>query len=162
MAPSNLLKVGTKAPTFKLEDQDGNEVNLKSFQGEKNVVLYFYPKALTPGCTTQACSIRDTEKSFEKLDTVVLGVSPDSVDLIKKFETKHDLNFPLLSDVGHKVAEKYGVWGEKSMFGKLIQGLHRVTFIIDKEGTIQHVMPKVNTKTHHEDVLTFIKQNLKD
>ena len=160
MAPSNLASVGQKAPTFKLKDQDGNFIALESFKAKKNVVLYFYPKALTPGCTTQACGIRDAGDSFDAVDTVVLGVSPDPVELIKKFQEKHQLNFPLLSDLGHKVAEEYGVWGEKNTFGKLVQGLRRISFIIGKDGTIKHVMPKVDTKTHHDDVLSFIKANL--
>jgi peroxiredoxin Q/BCP len=156
---AKLLSVGQKAPSFSLKNQDGDTVSLSDFAGKKTVVLYFYPKALTPGCTTQACSIRDSQSEFAEVNAVVLGMSPDPVELIKKFQDKYSLNFHLLSDLGHKVAEAYGVWGEKSMFGKLTQGLRRITFIIGKDGLIKHVMPKVNTKTHHDDVLEFIKEH---
>ncbi|MBI2602459.1 MAG: thioredoxin-dependent thiol peroxidase [Deltaproteobacteria bacterium] len=154
-----LPKIGDKAPTFRLKNQDGKEVDLSKFREKNNVVLYFYPKAMTPGCTTQACSVRDYKKEFEKLGIVVLGVSADSQKLIKKFQETYELNFDLLSDEGHKVAEEYGVWGEKSVMGRLVQGLNRVTFIIAKDGTIAHVIPKVNAQTHHEDVLKFFAQS---
>lgn len=157
MSGSELAKVGEKAPTFKLKNQDGETISLADFKTKKNVVLYFYPKALTPGCTTQACGIRDSVDEFEDVNTVVLGISADPVELIKKFQDKYSLNFHLLSDLDHKVAEAYGVWGEKSIFGKLVQGLRRITFIIGKDGLIKHVMGKVNTKSHHEDVLEIIK-----
>lgn len=150
-----LPKVGDKAPTFRLKNQDGQPVDLQDFQNKKDVVLYFYPKAMTPGCTTQACSVRDYKAEFDKLGIVVLGISADSQKLIKKFQETYDLNFDLLSDEGHKVAEQYGVWGEKSVMGRIVQGLNRITFIIDKAGIISHVIPKVNANTHHEDVLAF-------
>ena len=154
-----LPKVGNKAPTFTLKDQDGNKVSLKDFKG-KNVVLYFYPKAMTPGCTTQACAIRDHKAEFKKLKTVVLGVSPDPVDKLQKFIDKQGLNFTLLSDPDHKIADKYGSWGEKKFMGKVYDGILRQTFIIDKEGKLVHIMDKVKTKTHHDDVMSFIKENL--
>lgn len=156
---SRLLEVGQKAPSFTLRNQDGDTISLSDFIGKKTVVLYFYPKALTPGCTVQACSIRDSTDQFEKVGAVVIGMSPDPVELIKKFQNKYSLNFHLLSDLGHKVASQYGVWGEKSIFGKITQGLKRITFIIGKDGIVKHVMPKVDTKTHHDDVLHFIKEH---
>lgn len=157
MSGSELAQVGKKAPSFKLKNQDGETISLADFKGKRNVVLYFYPKAMTPGCTTQACGIRDSVEDFSDLDAVVLGVSADPVDLIKKFQNKYSLNFHLLSDLDHKVAEAYGVWGEKSIFGKLVQGLRRITFVIGKDGLIKHVMGKVATKTHHEDALEILK-----
>lgn len=153
-------KIGNLAPAFTLTNQSGEKVALKDFRGNKNVVLYFYPKALTPGCTTQACGIRDTAKEFSDLDTVVLGVSPDPEAKLQKFIEKHELNFDLLSDEDHKVADKYGCWGLKKFMGKEYMGLIRTTFIIDKDGRLQHVIAKVKTKTHHDDVLNWIRDNL--
>lgn len=153
-------KNGNLAPAFTLQNQRGEKVSLKDFKGQKNVVLYFYPKAMTPGCTTQACGIRDTEAEFAKLDTVVLGVSPDPVAKLAKFEEKKDLNFDLLSDEDHAITEKYGCWGMKSFMGRKFMGVLRVTFIIDKEGKLRHVMDKVKTKSHHDDVLEWIANNL--
>ena len=150
------VKVGNKAPAFTLKDQDGNKVSLKDFNGKKNVVLYFYPKAMTPGCTVQACGLRDSNKQLAKLDAVALGVSPDPVERLKKFEDKQDLNFTLLSDEDHAIAEKYGVWGLKKFMGKEFMGIIRTTFVIDKDGRIQHIMDKVKTKTHHDDVLAVL------
>ncbi|CAN0305040.1 MAG: thioredoxin-dependent thiol peroxidase [Pseudohongiellaceae bacterium] len=149
-------RIGNKAPAFTLKDQDGNKVSLKDFQGKKNVVLYFYPKAMTPGCTVQACGLRDSNKQLAKLDAVALGVSPDPVERLKKFADKQDLNFTLLSDEDHAIAEKYGVWGLKKFMGKEFMGIIRTTFIIDKEGRLQQVMDKVKTKTHHDDVLAIL------
>ncbi len=153
-------KIGNKAPAFTLVNQNGEKVKLSSFAGKKNVVLYFYPKALTPGCTVQACGIRDNDKAFSKVDTVVLGVSPDPVEKLTKFIDKHELNFDLLSDEGHPIAEKYGVWGLKKFMGREFMGILRTTFIIDKEGRLRHIMDKVKTKTHHDDVLAIIKAEL--
>lgn len=146
-------KVGNLAPTFTLPNQNGEKVNLKDFRGSKNVVLYFYPKALTPGCTTQACGIRDIKKELDKRDVVVLGISPDPVARLPKFIEKHGLNFDLLSDEEHKVAEKYGCWGLKKFMGREFMGLIRTTFIIDKNGKLLKVMDKFKTKTHHDDLL---------
>ena len=152
-----LPKVGNMAPVFTLLDQDGSKVSLKQFRGEKNVVLYFYPKAMTPGCTVQACGIRDSKKQFAKLDTVVLGVSPDAVARLGRFIDKQDLNFTLLSDEDHAITEKYGAWGLKKFMGREFMGVLRSTFIIGKDGRLKHVMDKVKTKSHHEDVTALIK-----
>jgi len=151
-------KVGSMAPAFSLLDQDGKKVSLAQFKGKQNVVLYFYPKAMTPGCTVQACGIRDSKKVFAKLDTVVLGVSPDPVAKLGKFIEKQDLNFTLLSDEDHAVAEKYGAWGLKKFMGKEFMGVLRTTFIIGKDGRLKHVMDKVKTKTHHDDVIAVVKE----
>ena len=153
-------KIGNMAPAFNLMDQDGNKIALKDFKGKKNVVLYFYPKAMTPGCTVQACGIRDSKKEFDKLDTVVLGVSPDAVARLPKFIEKQDLNFTLLSDEDHAIADKYGCWGMKKFMGKEFMGLIRTTFIIGKDGRLKHVMGKFKTKTHHDDVLAYLNENL--
>ena len=153
-------KVGNMAPAFSLKDQDGNKVSLKDFKGKKNVVLYFYPKAMTPGCTTQACAIRDNIKAFDKLDTVVLGVSPDAVERLPRFIEKQSLNFTLLSDEDHAIAEKYGCWGMKKFMGKEFMGLIRTTFIIGKDGRLMTVLDKFKTKTHHDDVLAYLNENL--
>lgn len=153
-------KVGNLAPVFKLKDQNGKEIDLKSFRGKKNVVVYFYPKAMTPGCTVQACGIRDYKKEFSKVKTEVLALSPDMPEKLSRFEEKQDLNFTLLSDPEHKVADKYGAWGPKKFMGKEYDGILRTTFILNKEGRLVHVMDKVKTKTHHDDVLSYIKENL--
>lgn len=153
-------KIGAKAPAFTLANQSGEKIKLSDFTGQSNVVLYFYPKALTPGCTTQACGIRDSKDAFSERDTVVLGVSPDPVDKLGKFIDKHDLNFDLLSDEDHSIAEKYGCWGLKKFMGKEFMGILRTTFIIGKDGKIKHVFGKVKTKTHHDDVLNYIDSEL--
>ena len=155
-----LAQVGKVAPAFTLLDQRGKKVSLKQFRDVKNVVLYFYPKAMTPGCTVQACGIRDTKAEFDALDTVVLAVSPDSVDRLVKFEDKQELNFMLLSDEDHGVTEKYGAWDLKKFMGREFMGVLRSTFIIGKDGRIAHVMAKVKTKTHHEDALNWLKESL--
>lgn len=149
-------KIGNMAPAFTLLDQDGNKVSLKQFRGEKNVALYFYPKAMTPGCTVQACGIRDSKKALAKLDTVVLGVSPDPVARLGRFIEKQDLNFTLLSDEDHAITDKYGAWGLKKFMGREFMGVLRSTFIIGKDGRLKHVMGKVKTKTHHDDVMALI------
>ena len=151
-------KVGNLAPAFTLLDQDGSKVSLKDFRGEKNVVLYFYPKAMTPGCTTQACGLRDSKKALAKADTVVFGVSPDPVPRLGKFIEKEGLNFSLLSDEDHAIADKYGAWGLKKFMGREFMGILRTTFIIGKDGRLKHVMDKVKTKSHHDDVIALIKE----
>lgn len=143
------------APLFTTTNQSGEEISLADYIGKK-VVLYFYPKAMTPGCITQACGIRDTKDAFEQANTVVLGISPDAAKLLTRFTEKKELNFTLLSDEDHKIAESYGVWALKKFMGKEYIGIHRVSFIIDEEGTLRHVMAKVKTKSHHEDVLEII------
>lgn len=152
-------KAGTKAPAFSLLNQKGEKVSLKDFSGEKNVVLYFYPKAMTPGCTVQACGLRDSLKKLKALDVVVLGVSPDAPERLEKFRVKEKLNFDLLSDPEFKLAEKYGAYGLKKFMGREYMGVLRSTFIIGKDGKIKSVMEKVNTKTHHDDVLALIKEH---
>ena len=153
-------EVGTPASDFSLFNQRGEKVSLAEFRGIKNVLLYFYPKAMTPGCTVQACGIRDSKDQFADLDTVVMAVSPDSVDRLVKFEDKQELNFTLLSDEDHQVTESYGAWDMKKFIGREYMGVLRSTFVIGKDGLIKHVMPKVKTKTHHDDALAWIKENL--
>lgn len=151
-------KVGNLAPAFSLMDQNGEKVTLKQFRDDQNVVLYFYPKAMTPGCTTQACGLRDSRAALKKLKTVVLGVSPDPVARLGRFIEKQELNFTLLSDEDHAVADKYGVWGLKKFMGREFMGILRTTFIIGKDGRLKHVMDKVKTKSHHDDVIALIKE----
>lgn len=150
------LQKGDPAPAFSLADQEGNTVSLADFAGKSRVVLYFYPKAMTPGCTVQAQGLRDSSEGLAARDAVALGVSPDPVKRLKKFEEKEELNFTLLADEDHSVAEAYGVWGLKKFMGREYMGVMRVTFIIDKDGSIAHVMDKVKTKTHHDDVLEVL------
>lgn len=154
------LGVGEQAPNFSLANQRGELVTLEQFKGDKNVVVYFYPKAMTPGCTVQACGIRDTNAEFMALNTVVIGVSPDSVDRLVKFEDKQELNFTLLSDEDHSVIDSFGAWDLKKFMGREFMGVLRSTFIIDKQGAIVHVMAKVKTKSHHEDTLQWVQENL--
>jgi len=151
-----MVGVGEEAPDFTLQDQDGKPVTLSKLRGAP-VVLYFYPKAETPGCTTQACGVRDHQGEYERLGVKVLGVSPDSVDRIKRFAGKHNLNFTLLSDENHEVAERYGVWVKKRMYGKEYFGVQRATFIIDGEGKVVHVIPNVKPATHDEEVLAALQ-----
>ena len=148
---------GAPAPDFELPDQDGEPVRLSALRG-RTVVLYFYPKADTPGCTTQACSIRDREGDYSAAGVKVIGVSPDPVAKVKKFHDKKDLNFTLLADADHAVCELYGVWGEKSMYGKKYMGAQRATFIIDPDGTVAHVIPKASPKTHDDAVLAALAE----
>jgi len=150
-----VIAEGERAPDFTLPDQDGNPVALSELAGRR-VVLYFYPKADTPGCTTQACGIRDHSADYEAAGAVVLGVSPDTVEDIKRFHGGQGLNFTLLADADHAVAERYGTWGEKKMYGKTYMGVQRATFIIDADGTVAHVIPKASPKTHDEQVLALL------
>ena len=152
-----MIEEGSAAPDFTLPDQDGREVTLSELAG-RTVVLYFYPKANTPGCTTQACGIRDHSADYERTGAVVLGVSPDSVSDIKKFHGGQGLNFTLLADEDHAVCDLYGVWGEKSMYGRTYMGAARATFIIDASGTVARVFPKVSPKTHDEIVLAALDE----
>jgi|TARA_B110000238_G_C15988815_1_gene379335 peroxiredoxin Q/BCP len=151
-------KIGNLAPAFTLKDQNAEQVSLKQFRDKSNVVLYFYPKAMTPGCTLQACGIRDSKKELAKLDTVVLGVSPDPVAKLGKFIEKQDLNFTLLSDEDHAITEKYGCWDLKKFMGREFMGVLRTTFIIGKDGRLKQVMNKFKTKSHHDDVISMIKE----
>ena len=143
---------GAPAPDFELPDQDGEPVRLSALRGH-TVVLYFYPKADTPGCTTQACSIRDREADYSAAGVTVIGVSPDPVAKVKKFHAKKDLNFTLLADADHAVCDQYGVWVQKSMYGKTYMGAQRATFIVDADGCIRHVIAKASPKTHGDEVL---------
>ena len=153
---SGIPQVGDSAPEFTLTDQNGKTVSLKDFRG-LNVVVYFYPKAMTPGCTVQACGLRDADNSLKDLDIIVLGISADPVKKLKQFEEKEKLNFTLLSDPDHKVAEAYGSWGLKKFMGREFMGILRQSFLINKAGKIAHVMHKVDTKNHHQDVMNFFK-----
>jgi peroxiredoxin Q/BCP len=139
------LTKGDKAPVFNLTDQGGKKVKLSDFKGKK-LLLYFYPKANTGGCTKQAISVRDAKDNFEQLGVAALGISPDLPDAQKKFDAKHDLSFPLLSDPDHKVADAYGTWGEKSMYGKKYQGIIRSSFLIGQDGKIMDAWYKVSPK----------------
>jgi thioredoxin-dependent peroxiredoxin len=147
-----MVKEGAKAPAFTLNDQDGEPVKLESFKG-KHVVLYFYPKDLTSGCTVEACDFRDAHAALKKKGAVVLGVSPDGETLHQKFIAKHALPFALLVDAEHHVAEKYGAWGEKSLYGRKYLGIIRSTFLIDPAGKVKKVWPKVKVKGHVQEVL---------
>ena len=147
-----MLEAGTVAPDFTLPDQHGESVSLGQFRG-KWVVLYFYPKDMTPGCTTEACNFQEALPDFQKIDAVILGVSKDSVARHKKFAEKYNLQFPLLSDVEINVCETYGVYGKKKLYGREYMGITRSTFIIDPDGKIVKVYPKVKVKTHHEEVM---------
>ena len=150
-----MLEPGDAAPDFTLDDQFGNLVTLSDLRGQ-TVVLYFYPRADTPGCTTQACGVRDHQADYEGAGAKVIGVSPDDVKAVTKFAGKFDLEFTLLADPDHAVAESYGTWVEKSMYGKQYMGVARATFIIDGEGKIAHVIPKASPKTHDDQVLKLL------
>ncbi len=151
-----MIEEGKKAPDFKLKNQDGETVSLKDFKG-KNVVLYFYPKDNTSGCTKEACNFRDEFPKFKNVDAVILGVSPDSVASHKKFAEKYDLPFSLLSDEEKIVLEEYGVWQEKSMYGRKYMGVVRTTVIIDENGKIRKIFPKVKVEGHNKEVLEALK-----
>ncbi len=151
-------KLGNMAPAFTLLNQAGEKISLRDFKGRKNVVVYFYPKALTPGCTTQACGIRDTRKELDALDTVVFGISPDPVSKLAKFIEKQALNFDLLSDENHVIAEKYGVWGLKKFMGREFMGILRTTFIIGKDGRLKAVLDKFKTTSHHDDLIAKLQE----
>jgi peroxiredoxin Q/BCP len=152
-----MLEAGEAAPDFTLPDQNGDPVRLSELRGEA-VVLYFYPRADTPGCTIQACGVRDRRADYLAAGARVLGVSPDPVEDVKKFADKFDLDFTLLADSDHAVADAYGTWGEKSMYGKKYWGVQRATFLIDPEGTIARVFPKVSPKTHDDVVLEALAE----
>jgi peroxiredoxin Q/BCP len=151
-----MVKEGNKAPDFSAADQNGNKVKLSSFRGKKNVVLYFYPKDMTPGCTTEACDFRDHFKKSKT--TEILGVSIDSPERHQKFIEKYDLPFTLISDVDQKVVNKYGVWQEKKLYGRTFMGIVRSTFIIDKSGVVRKIFPKVKVKGHIDEVMKALKE----
>jgi peroxiredoxin Q/BCP len=150
-----MLKPGDKAPEFKLKSDTGEELSLKDFKGKK-VILYFYPKDMTTGCTVEACNFRDNIKKIEKKNAVVIGVSADDTKSHVKFKEKYDLPFTLLSDETHKMLEDYGVWQEKSMYGKKYMGIARTTFIIDEKGKVEKVFEKVKVDTHAEEILELL------
>lgn len=150
------LQAGSKAPEFTLLDQHEKPVSLDQFRGKK-VLLYFYPKALTPGCTTQACGLRDSQTELAQLNTVVLGISPDQPKKLAQFMEKKALNFTLLSDPDHQIANAFGVWGEKNFLGKTYDGIHRISFLIDESGTIMAVFDKFKTSQHHQIIVDFLK-----
>ncbi|KNE85115.1 thioredoxin-dependent thiol peroxidase [Aggregatibacter aphrophilus] len=152
------LKVGENAPHFTLLNQNNEAVSLTQFQGKK-VLVYFYPKALTPGCTTQASGLRDSKAELENLGVVILGISPDSPKKLAQFIEKKELNFTLLSDEEHLVAEQFGVWGEKKFMGRTFDGIHRISFLIDEQGKIAQVFDKFKTTDHHQVVLDYLKNN---
>ena len=152
-----MLQPGDHSPDFELPDQNDNSVRLSELRGQ-TVVLYFYPRADTPGCATQACGMRDRGAEYKKAGARVLGISPDEVGAIEKFAGKYDLDFTLLADADHAVAEAYGTWVEKSMYGKRYMGVQRATFIVDPEGKIAKVFPKVSPKTHDEVVLKALDE----
>ena len=152
-----MIEQGEQAPDFELPDQNGEPVRLSALRGQP-VVLYFYPKADTPGCTTQACGVRDHRADYAQAGAIVLGVSPDPVKKVKKFVDKHDLGFTLLADEDHAVCDLYGVWVEKSMYGRTYWGAQRATFVIDADGVVAHVIPKVTPKTHDDEVLAVLEE----
>ncbi|OOH87304.1 thioredoxin-dependent thiol peroxidase [Pasteurellaceae bacterium 15-036681] len=152
----NLLKVGDSAPQFTLLDQNEQPVSLSQFQGKK-VLVYFYPKALTPGCTTQACGLRDSKSELDELNLVVLGVSPDMPKKLLQFVEKKELNFTLLSDPEHQVADAFGVWGEKKFMGRTYDGIHRISFLINESGVIEAVFDKFKTSEHHQMIVDYLK-----
>ena len=152
-----MLEIGTKAPDFTLPDINENLVSLNDFKG-KNIVLYFYPKDNTSGCTKEACNFRDDFPDFKKLKAVILGISPDSVESHKKFFDKYELPFSLLSDEKKQVHEKYGVWKEKSMYGRKYMGVERSTFIIDKTGKVRKIFRKVKVADHNKEVMEALKE----
>ena len=151
-----MVKEGNKAPDFSGKNQEGQLVKLSSFKGKKNIILYFYPKDMTPGCTTEACDFRDQYKQFK--NTTILGVSIDSPERHQKFIAKYNLPFDLIADENKKIVKKYGVWQEKKLYGKTFMGIIRSTFIIDKNGVIQKIFKKVKVKEHVEEVLHFLKK----
>jgi peroxiredoxin Q/BCP len=155
----SIIGSGKPAPQFNLPSSTGESVDLASLKGNKWTVLYFYPRADTPGCTTEACAFRDALADYDKAKIAVLGISPDPVEDVTKFAKKFHLNFPLLADADHAIAEKYGVWQEKSIYGKKYWGVARVTFVIDKNGSIAHVFEKVKPAGHDQEVLDWILAN---
>ncbi len=149
------LVAGDAAPAFTLPNQDGDSISLASFQGKK-VLVYFYPKAMTPGCTVQAQGLRDIQQELKQHNVEVLGISPDAVKRLPKFIEKEQLNFTLLSDEDHAVADTFGVWGLKKFMGKEYDGIHRISFLIDEEGKVEKVFDKFKTKEHHLVILNYL------
>jgi len=154
----NPLKAGEKAPLFSLPDQDGEEISSKDFRDQR-VLIYFYPKAMTPGCTVQACNLRDNFEDFKKYNVAIIGISTDKPEKLSRFAEKELLNFTLLSDETHEVAQAFGVWGQKEFMGKTYDGIHRISFLIGKDGNIEHVFDDFKTSNHHEVVLDYLKHH---
>ncbi|AXP77642.1 TPA: thioredoxin-dependent thiol peroxidase [Haemophilus influenzae] len=152
----NPLSVGNQAPAFTLLNQQEKPVSLNDFRGKK-VLIYFYPKALTPGCTTQACGLRDSKSELDELGLVVLGISPDAPKKLAQFIEKKALNFTLLSDPDHQVAAQFGVWGEKKFMGRTYDGIHRISFLINESGNIMQVFDKFKTKDHHQMIIDYLR-----
>ena len=153
-------KVGNLAPNFSLLNQQNEIVELKEFRGKSKVVVYFYPKAATPGCTVQACGIRDYAAEFKQLNTRVFAISPDAPAKLQKFDTKYNLGFDLLSDEDHAIADAYAVWGLKKFMGREFMGIIRTSFIVGEDGRLLKVLEKVNTKTHNDDLIVYIKNGI--
>lgn len=156
---STMPPVGKTAPAFNLPSSTGQSISLEDYRGKQVVVLYFYPKADTPGCTKEACGFRDALAEYDRAKVAVLGISPDPVKAVTKFGSKFTLNFPLLADEDHAVAEKYGVWVEKSMYGRKYWGAARVTFVIGKDGKVLHVFENVKPAGHDQEVLAWLKEH---
>ncbi|MBI0103277.1 thioredoxin-dependent thiol peroxidase [Gilliamella sp. W8145] len=154
----NPIKEGEEAPQFSLPDQDGELVSSNDFEGQR-ILLYFYPKAMTPGCTVQACNLRDSADDFKKYNVVVIGISTDKPEKLSRFVDKELLNFTLLSDEDHKTCDAFGVWGEKEFMGKTYDGIHRISFLIGKDGKIEKVFDDFKTANHHTVVLDYLKNH---
>lgn len=154
----NTLQTGDKAPMFVLKDQNDNDFSLEETLKSHQVLVYFYPKAMTPGCTVQAQNLRDQKAELEKFNTVAVGISPDAVKRLTKFTERDELNFTLLSDEDHKVADDFGVWGLKKFMGREYDGIHRLTFLVGQDGTIKHFFNKFKTKDHHQVVLDVLAE----
>lgn len=153
----NTLKAGDKAPAFTLNDQNGEAVCLADCLKDSQVLVYFYPKASTPGCTVQAENLRDNKEQLSDLNLKVIGISPDPVKKLANFTEKKSLNFTLVSDEDHAIADEFGVWGEKKFMGKIYDGIHRLSFLIGQDGNVKHVFDKFKTKDHHVKVLEYVK-----
>ncbi|WP_194866839.1 thioredoxin-dependent thiol peroxidase [Pseudoalteromonas sp. PPB1] len=152
----NTLQAGAQAPQFTLQNQDGDSIALSTLLESNQVLVYFYPKALTPGCTVQAEQLRDHKAQLAQYNTVAVGISPDPVKKLKNFETKKELNFDLLSDEDHAIADAFGVWGLKKFMGKEYDGIHRISFLIGQDGSVKHVFNKFKTKEHHQVVIDYL------
>ena len=152
------LTVGDKAPQFTLQNQNDETISLSEALQSGPVLVYFYPKASTPGCTVQACGLRDSQPQLNDLSVTVFGISPDPVAKLAKFSDKQSLNFSLLSDEDHAIADAFGVWGEKKFMGKIYDGIHRLSFLVGQDGNIAHVFNKFKTKAHHEMVLAYLAE----
>ncbi|WP_392560699.1 thioredoxin-dependent thiol peroxidase [Orbus mooreae] len=154
----NPLNAGDEAPPFSLPDQDGEEISSKDYKGQR-ILIYFYPKAMTPGCTVQACNLRDNFDELKKYDVAIIGISTDKPEKLSRFAEKELLNFTLLSDEDHQIAQKFGVWGEKEFMGKTYDGIHRISFLIGKDGKVERVFDDFKTSNHHEIVLNYLKSH---